>query len=442
MAAKNPPQNAYLFQRRSTWYIRWPVPPSLRNLAIFNGKALHIKTLKTTDLHEARYLRDLFLAKYSGDVTLALANLRRQTFLEAHREATEARREVEARLPYLSDEEALDALDGLESRFNAEARHDRGDHIRADAYLAALHGKEIIQEQYAITMKDAAWDFIKEHDGKIEQAVISRAKKASESLIKFIGKDKVKLKDVTKRQVTRWIDSIRELSDSTRSGYLVALHKIWHWHWLEERVDGESPFKGNKMTRNGDESSYENFTVEEVAGLVALAAPNMRELIRYALITGCRLNELVKLTPDNFTTGEVFAVKIFEGKTKAATRTIPLPKEIWEAFKLCVDTGMWAGVRVDTWSSRFGELKKKVTGKKDRTKVFHSFRHMTSTAYERAFPRDENSTSVLIGHKRARGETMTYGLYSEGLSLQQYQEFVEGMIASPYMQQFLSLFTE
>ncbi|MFM5744260.1 DUF6538 domain-containing protein [Aeromonas veronii] len=53
MAARNSPQNAYLLQRGSMWYIRWPVPPSLRNLAIFNGKALHIKTLKTTDLYEA-----------------------------------------------------------------------------------------------------------------------------------------------------------------------------------------------------------------------------------------------------------------------------------------------------------------------------------------------------------------------------------------------------
>lgn len=442
MAARNSPQNAYLLQRGSMWYIRWPVPPSLRNLAIFNGKALHIKTLKTTDLYEARYLRDLFLAKYSGDVTAALANLRRQTFLEAYREATEARREVEARLPYLSDEEALDALDGLESAFNAEARNDRGDHIRADAYLAALHGKEIIREQYALTLKDAAWDFIKAHDGKIPHSTISRVKKGSENLINFIGRDGVKLKDITNRQVTRWIDSIGSLRDNTRAGYLAALHKMWYWHWLEERVEGVSPFKGNKMTRKGDESSYQNFTVEEVAGLVYLASPAMKEMMRYALITGCRLSELVNLTPANFTTGEVFAVQIFEGKTKAATRTIPLPKEIWEAFKQCVDSGMFSASSVDTWSHRFGTLKEKVTGERNKVKTFHSFRHMTSTAYERAFPRDENSTSVLIGHKSKRGDTMTYGLYSEGLSLQQYQEFVEGMIASPYMQQFLSLFNE
>lgn len=442
MAARNSPQNAYLFQRGSMWYIRWPVPQSLRNLEIFNGKAVHIKTLKTTDLYEARYLRDIFLAKYSGDITHALANIRRQTFLDAYREAIEARREVEARLPYLSDEEALDALDGLESAFNAEARYDRGDKVSADAYLAALHGKEIIHEQYALTLKDAAWDFIKEHDGKISHSIISRVKKATESLIKFIGRDGVKLKDITNRQVTRWIDSISSLRDNTRSAYLAALHKMWYWHWLEERVEGDSPFKGNKMTRNGDESSYKNFTVEEVAGLIYLASPAMKELIRYALITGCRLGELVKLTPANFTTGEVFAVQIFEGKTEAATRTIPLSESMWSAFKQCVEAGTWSASSVDTWSHRFGVLKEKVTGERNKVKTFHSFRHMTSTAYERAFPRDENSTSVLIGHKNSRGSTLTYGLYSEGLSLQQYQEFVEGMIASPYMQKFLSLFNE
>ncbi|MOA57200.1 hypothetical protein D3C78_1813350 [compost metagenome] len=64
---------------------------------------------------------------------------------------------------------------------------------------------------------------------------------------------------------------------------------------------------------------------------------------------------------------------------------------------------------------------------------------MTATAYEREHI-EERITSVLLGHKNKRGESMSYGLYSAGLSPKQYLEAVEKMLAGEYMQSFLKLF--
>ena len=93
------------------------------------------------------------------------------------------------------------------------------------------------------------------------------------------------------------------------------------------------------------------------------------------------------------------------------------------------------------WSQKFGRLKLKATGKRDRVKGFHSFRHMTATAYEQVHT-EERIVAVILGHKHKRGESLSYGLYSSGLAPHQYLEAVETMLASDYMSQFLKLFNK
>lgn len=231
-----------------------------------------------------------------------------------------------------------------------------------------------------------------------------------------------------------------DVSDSTRNGYMSALQRVWQWAWENEKVDGVSPFKGNKIPRRGDGGSYEDFTLDEMQALVSGASPALLDLMRFCLVTGCRLSELTGLAPDRFTISEgVHVIQIFEGKTRAATRTIPLPLTLWVSLKQAVESGLWEKTTAPAWSQRFGELKLKATGKKDRTKGFHSFRHMAATAYEREHI-EERITSVLLGHKNRRGESMSYGLYSAGLAPKQYLEAVEKMLTGEYMQSFLSLF--
>lgn len=442
MSTKKTSSNNSLLLRGNIWHLHWNVPRGLRSNPLFRNKAIYSKTLKTRDVHEARQMRDMLVKQFRQMAEVSASQAARRAFLSHYAEAKKAAEEFQQQQRYMTDDEIDAAIDGLTYGFDAELAADKQDIPRADAYLAAIHGRDEVKETYAITLKEAAWEFIKEHEGKIASATISKAKTASASLLKSIGNKDTKLKDVTSRQVTRWIKAIaKESSDNTRSGYIAALHKMWHWAWEHEHVDGESPFKGIKMERQGDEASYEPFEIEEVKKIVELASPALLDLARFGLITGCRLGELVDLKPDNFLVLEgVHAFQIFEGKTDAAARTIPLPVHLWEALKQCVEGDLWKGP-MGRYSQKFGAIKTKAIGRKDRKKVFHSFRHMTATAYERVHT-EERITSVLLGHKNKRGESMSYGLYSAGLSPKQYLEAVEKMLAGEYMQSFLKLFNK
>ena len=436
---KSSPNNSLLL-RGNIWHIHWNVPKGLRSNPLFRNKAIYSTTLKTRDVHEARKMRDMLVKKFRQMAEVSAMQESRRAFMAHYAEARRAAEEFQQQKPYMNDDEIDAALDGLSFGFDAAIAADKRDYPRADAYLAALHGRHAVKDKYAMTLKEAASEFIKEHEGEVAAATLSKVKIASASLLKSIGNKDTKLKDVTTRQVTRWIKAIaKESSDSTRSGYIAALHKMWHWTWEHEHVDGESPFKGIKMDRQGDKASYEPFTAEEVKKVVELANPAMLELARFGLITGCRISELVGLEPSNFHVVDgVHAFQIFEGKTDAATRTIPLPLYLWSSLKQHVESDLWKGTAVQ-YSQRFGDLKEKALGRKDRLKVFHSFRHMAATAYEREHI-EERITSVLLGHKNKRGESMSYGLYSAGLSPKQYLEAVEKMLAGEYMQSFLKLF--
>ena len=72
--------------------------------------------------------------------------------------------------------------------------------------------------------------------------------------------------------------------------------------------------------------------------------------------------------------------------------------------------------RHDAVSKRFGRLKRVVLEDgASRTKVFHSIRKYVATTLEReGVP--EGITADLLGHEK---QTMTYGVYSGGSSIQQ-----------------------
>lgn len=443
MKSKKQNPNRHLWLRNNTWYLHWNIPRILRDDPFFSGRSIFSKSLQTEDVYEARKMRDLMVSKFQAMVTAKKVHARRSEFMAAYAEASRAKKTLESRLAYLDDFAAIDAYDALESAFDVEAVLEKGDVIKADAYLAAIHGKSELVEKYSITLEEAAWGFIKEHEGKVAKATLSRVKNATQSLITTSGNKDIRLNELDRRQVTRWINSISDtVSDSTRKGYIAALQKMWDWNWLHEHVEGESPFKGAKIEYQGDGSSYQEFTIEEMEEIVRLADAQERALIYFGLVTGFRLSELVGLNPDSFVVLEgVTAIKTGKGKTEASDRVLPLPRHLWKELQHCVDVKMWSESSVDAWSQRFGKLKLRATGKRDRSKCFHSFRHMTGTAYDRAFT-EERFTSALLGHKNKKTDSLSYSLYSSGLTIGQYLQAVETMLASDYMSQFLKLFAK
>lgn len=425
-------RNRHLQLRGTTWHIHWNVPTPLRDTPLFRSKAVYAKSLRTRDVHEARKMRDVLVSEFEDMVTAVSAHSARRAFMGDYARAKRASVELNQQLTIDPAAVAPTVQASYEAHLVEQGRY-------AEAYIEALQSMPDVPT--AITLHEATQRFIKAHEGTVDKGVLSRARHATKGLLRVLDAD-ITLADVTPRHVLRWMNAIRdEVSDGTRSGYMSAMQRVWQWAWENEQVDGASPFKGNKTPRRGDAGTYEDFTVDEVKGLIAAASPTLRELMRFGLITGCRLSELVGLSPASFTMSEgVHVIQIFEGKTKAAARSIPLPAAAWYSLKQAVEADLWDGT-AQAWSQRFGDVKLKATGKKDRSKGFHSFRHMTATAYERVHM-EERIVSVILGHKNKRAESMSYGLYSAGLAPKQYLEAVEKMLAGEYMQSFLVLFKQ
>lgn len=156
MKSKKQNPDRYLWLRNNTWYLHWNIPRILRDDPFFGGRSIFSKSLQTEDVYEARKMRDLMVSKFQAMVTAKKVHTRRAIFIAAYAEASRAKKELESQLTYLDDFAAVDAYDALESAFNVESVLEKGNVIKADAYLAAIHGKTELVEKYSITLEEAS----------------------------------------------------------------------------------------------------------------------------------------------------------------------------------------------------------------------------------------------------------------------------------------------
>lgn len=118
----------------------------------------------------------------------------------------------------------------------------------------------------------------------------------------------------------------------------------------------------------------------------------------------------------------IVAIYVEKGKTDAATRIVPLTNELGERISALVesksDDDLLLGLDGKAMSRWFSRIKT-TNISTDTTKSFHSFRVMFSTAMQRSEV-IELKTAAILGH--ARGNTMTYGYYSDSYTLPQLKE--------------------
>ncbi|MGL4843199.1 MAG: DUF6538 domain-containing protein [Aeromonas veronii] len=56
----------HLQLRRYRYYLHWNVPKELRDHSFFRGKAIYAKSLQTSDLQQARRMRDAIVSEFMG----------------------------------------------------------------------------------------------------------------------------------------------------------------------------------------------------------------------------------------------------------------------------------------------------------------------------------------------------------------------------------------
>ena len=136
----------------------------------------------------------------------------------------------------------------------------------------------------------------------------------------------------------------------------------------------------------------------------------LHDLVRLALVTGARLDELCSLkAADAEKRKDGWWIKISEGKTQAAVREVPIHDSAAHVLKCRRDTpdgflfpglapGGPDGKRSWNVSKAFGRYCTKL-GLTDKALVFHSLRQTFTEALEAAaIP--ETTTKLLIGHAR------------------------------------------
>lgn len=186
--------------------------------------------------------------------------------------------------------------------------------------------------------------------------------------------------------------------------------------------------------------SWEPFDVAEVSALHAEAIKRddkiLADLIYLAAYTGGRIEELCALEKLHINV-KTKSLKIVDAKTRSGVREIPIHSSLLPLIKKMLKsdddpkyllpnlTNSKYGDRSNAVGKRFGRLKTSLGY--STTQVFHSIRKTFTTALENVGV-TENVAADIVGHKK---QTMTYGLYSGGTTLDVKREAIERVNYGP-----------
>jgi integrase len=151
-------------------------------------------------------------------------------------------------------------------------------------------------------------------------------------------------------------------------------------------------------------------------------------LIKIGAYSGARIEELCSLKIEHLDF-EQKTMTIVDAKTDAGNRIVPIHTRIFSLVKKLSNqsdneylfgnlTANKYGDRSNAIGKRFGRIKKDLGFSKKH--VFHSIRKTFTTALEQAGV-PESITADIVGHDK---QTMTYGVYSGGSSLEQKRKAV------------------
>jgi integrase len=219
------------------------------------------------------------------------------------------------------------------------------------------------------------------------------------------------------------------LSDKTVKRYVSSLSSLWDWLGARGHNVQANPWLRQgiaKRSKRGGTTPRKQWTD---AALVKLLSGQyteqytaiLHDLIRLALVTGARLNELCALeTGDVHRREDAWWITIREGTTQAAVREVPIhdsAAHVIERRRKSADGFLFEGLvpggpdKKRSWnaSKAFGHYTNKLELGEQR-QVFHALRNTFTEAMEAAEV-PESTAKLLIGHKRA---SLTYGHYSKG----------------------------
>ncbi|HUI14061.1 MAG TPA: site-specific integrase [Xanthobacteraceae bacterium] len=419
----------YLKQRGHIWYVRVQIPPHLWKAA--GGRREYVKTLKTGDLAEA--------------------NKRKHPIVAAFKQQIAALEKPQAARAALSDlyDKAIAWRDAME-RHKGVVLYEEADgepYFITDEYLSQIseEAKEFI-EQYGEKAANAFYKIAKgegtllnaqvdnwliEQAGLITAQTIAHHRTAVNAFLTWAGDDTL-IEEVSRKKAGEFVSHLLShasgLGRRTAGRYVSSLSSFWNWlearglaqanPWLRHGV--------NKKPKRGVEKKRSQWTDDALVKVLTGTYTSrysevFHDLVKLALVTGARLDELCALKVGDVQKREDgWWITIREGKSEAAVRDVPLHDSAVHIItrrlkhsKTYIFEGLLPGGpdHKRSWhvSKAFGRYTKSLElGEKRQT--FHDLRATFIEVLEGAEV-PESTVKLIVGHAR---QSMTYGNYSKG----------------------------
>lgn len=410
----------------NTWYASMHVPPDVREEL---GKSRLKKTLKTADKRVAIERARIIIAEWWRDILRA----RRSPSTKLSPLTSEAliwRESIKKSEAQPSkDEDDIDDRDLLSDR--VEQIEEKHGSEAASAFAAVALGKKtpllpLIDQWATYTGKTVK--------GKTLTMYKADTLRLSQSL--------QNLEDLTHRNVRDWLWGLAAntgdgMSEGNQRRILNGLSSFWRWCYAQNLIEeaASNPFIGQPVHRGAVQTKRIPFTADEVVDTWSKALEKddqpLADLIYFAAYTGARIEELCLVqSKDVSPNGSSF--KIPDAKTGAGVREVPVHSMLKATIqRLIGDTTDGYLIkstaknthdkRSDPLGKRFGRLKDGLGFGPER--VFHSIRKTVATQLENAGIA-EGVAADILGHEK---QTMTYGLYSGGTSLENKARAIEAL---------------
>lgn len=418
----------YLKLRGHAWFVRVQIPPHLWTAA--GGKREYIKTLKTGDLNEANRRKHAYVAAFKGQIA-ALERRKPNELSELYEKALAWREALERHNGDVlyegdNDEPPYTAADEFLSQISDEAREFLETHGEkaATAFYKSAKGE-------GTPLRSTVDTWLGEQVGTITAQTIAQHRTVVNAFLAWAG-DGVLIEDITRRRAGEYVSHLiaptSGLSRKTAQRYVSSLSSLWTW--LEARgLVPSNPWRGHgvgKKSKRGEAPKRGQWTDAALVKVLSGSytpryAATLHDLVRLALVTGARLDELCALkVSDAHERSDGWWITIGAGKTAAAVRDIPVHESAAHVLRRrCngsrgfIFEGLVPGGpdKKRSWnvSKAFSHYTHKL-GLGDKRQVFHSLRNTFIEAMEAAEV-PESSVKLIVGHERS---SMTFGLYSKG----------------------------
>jgi integrase len=447
-------RNQYLKKQGNTWHVVVQVPVRLRKAA---GCWAFIRTLGTGDVNEANQRKHLFVADFKRRIAQlergetandVVADLYDQALAWS---ATMARAKSQVLYEHPEGPEYL--TDFLVSQISDEAKEVLEEH--GEKAAALFYNTATGQGTPPLRTLVDRW--LDEQDVTLQRKQHHRA--VIGKFLAWTGDTNITISDVTRKVAGDYasylLSPASKIERSTAQNYVGSLSTLWVW--LETRgVTESNPWLRlglSKRGTRGDQTKQKRtqWTDDALAKLLSGTYTTryhriLHDLVRLALGTGARIEELCVLKmADVNKRDDGWWVSIWQGKTEAAVRTIPVHdcaahvlerRSSGTADEYLFDSLLPGGAdkRRSSYVSKAFRRYKDSLGLQDG-KVFHSLRKTFVEALEAAQV-PVTTIQLLIGHKRKSLALTTYSTGArvdlrEAIEKLQYSKDLDRLIRQP-----------